>query len=89
VTVPELVSSVIDSQVRPYCARHKLCVDSILLSYIKVSMQYFGFLMIQYICHFVQRPENQMKSSSDFALERKIVALVKCISNQQVGAVRL
>lgn len=37
VTVPELVSSVIDSQIRPYCARHKLSVDAVLLNYIKVS----------------------------------------------------
>jgi len=36
VTVPELVTSIVDSQVRPYCDRHKLNVDVVLLNYVKV-----------------------------------------------------
>ncbi|XP_065919597.1 kinetochore-associated protein 1-like isoform X2 [Dysidea avara] len=64
VTVPELVVSIVDSQVRPYCDRHKLNVDVVLLNY-------------------VRKPGNQMKSASEFALERKIVALVKSIGNKQ------
>ena len=38
VTVPELVVSIVDSQVRPYCDRHKLNVDVVLLNYVRVRM---------------------------------------------------
>ena len=40
VTVPELVPSVIDTEIRPYCARHKLNIDTVLLEYIKVSAMF-------------------------------------------------
>lgn len=36
VTVPELVTSIVDSQVQPYCDRHKLDVDVVLLNYVRV-----------------------------------------------------
>ena len=34
---------------------------------------------------FLQRPGNQVKSPSEFALERKIVMMVNAISSEQVG----
>ena len=56
VTVPELVASIVDSQVRPYCDRHKLSVDVVLLNYVRVSMcgvpwrsSYVSMVFIAYV----------------------------------------
>lgn len=47
VTVPELVPNVIESQIQPYCGRHKLNVDITLLNYIKVNAP-VDFNMLQW-----------------------------------------